>query len=133
MEKSLSTLIDTIDERYEWPSDELFDLVENDLNSAYAPRGLGIFEVDKESLTLVEGEFKDDIPYAAWQRYERRARPGNAAISPEKNCLFAPIHTNHTLKWLLVLGPKGSGDVYTTTDKGLIASLALEMSEKLEP
>ena len=59
-----------------------------------------------------------------WPKYERRVRPGSEKLEDKNDYLFVPIRPTGSLEWLIVLGPKSSGDVYTPTDNGLIASVA---------
>jgi len=131
VEDTMAILMDTIDAEDHWSKEKLFELVGDELNTAYSPDQWGIFEVNGDDLEIVSGQFKQAIPSDAWQAFARRARPSNASIGRKKNCLFAPIRIDRELKYLLVLGSKQSGDVYTTTDTGLIASLMLEMADKL--
>ena len=49
---------------------------------------------------------------------------GTELLEDQSSYLVVPVRPTGRLQWLLVLGPKSSGDVYTTTDSGLVASVA---------
>ena len=82
-----------------------------------------------QGLIVTAGSVDEQIPSALWQKYSKRARPGTEVIGAEKNNLIAPIRPGGKLAWLLILGRKSSGDVYTTTDNGLIGSLAFVLAD----
>lgn len=87
--------------------------------AAYQPAASGIDRALAESTALpaqLDGEL--------WRKYERKVRPGTELVGDRDNYLFVPIRPTGKLDWLLVLGPKRSGDIYTTTENGLIASAA---------
>ena len=132
VEDTVSELIDKVDTSESMTSGQVFNLVGEDLSKAYELSQWGVFQCTDGSLSLINGEFTDDIPEFVIKKYEKRARPGAEAITSSKTCLVVPIRLENKLTWLLILGPKGSGDVYTTTDNGMIASLAFEIADKLQ-
>jgi hypothetical protein len=132
VEGALTELIESIENEESMSSEEIYDLVGEQLSKAYALEQWGIFQIRDGELNLVKGLFVDDIPETVWRKYEKRSRPGTESISANKTCLIAPIRPQGEPSSFLILGPKGSGDVYTSTDRGLISSLTLEIADKLQ-
>ena len=132
VEDTVSELIDKVDTSEEMTSTEVFEIVGEDLSKAYELSQWGVYQCEDGDLNLIHGNFTDDLTESVQKKYEKRARPGTETIKPNKTCLIVPIRIENKLTWLLILGPKGSGDVYTTTDNGLIASLAFEIADKLQ-
>lgn len=129
VEDTVSALIDQLEETDQLSIDEQFELIGERLKKAYGLKQWGIVEMKDPGLSSTAGSVSENLPSSLWQKYSKRARPGMETIGAEKNNLIAPIRPGGKLAWLLVLGPKSSGDVYTTTDNGLIASLAFVLAD----
>jgi signal transduction histidine kinase/CheY-like chemotaxis protein len=59
------------------------------------------------------------------------ARPGAPERSNAEVSFALPIHGGNTLAAVLLLGPKRSGDVYTSSDRGLLSAVAEKASSEL--
>ena len=126
VEESIELLIDKLEEYEGVTPTERFNLIGQELAEIYHFKNWAVFayEPGTKSPLATEGSAPNvKISMDLWKKYEKRVRPGTETLEDNGKFLVAPIRPVGKLEWLLVLGPKISGDVYTPTDNSLIASI----------
>ena len=125
-EESIELLIDKLEECEDVTPTERFRMVGQELAEIYRFKDWAVFayEVGADAPSATgEGATEIKIDTELWRKYEKRVRPGTEVLENNEKFLVAPIRPAGKLEWLLVLGAKVSGDVYTPTDSSLIASI----------
>lgn len=127
IEASIEALIEKLEGHDDARPKEWIDLVGRDIANLYHLDGWVVYRFESGKVRLAINEGKGPmvgLDEHFWTKYERRVRPGSEKLEDNNNYLFVPIRPSGSLEWLIVFGPKTSGDVYTPTDNGLIASVA---------
>lgn len=127
VEESIEALIERLEEHEDSRPEDWIAIVGRDLAEVYRFDGWSVYAMGSDGPKVVLSEGKSTpgtMDETVWEKYARRIRPGSEKLANGHNYLIVPIRPWGSLRWLMVLGPKNSGDVYTTTDNGLIASVA---------
>lgn len=125
--EAIEALIEQLGKRSEDDPLDWIRLVGDELAGVYKFDGWAAYRSmpDGPELAMTEGTAPPVLDNnSIWQKYERRLIPGTELLEDQSSYLVVPVRPTGSLQWLLVLGPKSSGDVYTTTDSGLVASVA---------
>lgn len=126
-EEAVETLIQELESHDDAEPQEWISKLARDLAKIFNFDGWAAYQHVQSDAARVFGNSRElpaELAGALWQKYERKIRPDTEPIGGRDNYLCVPIRPAGKLEWLLVLGPKRSGDIYTTTDNGLIASVA---------
>lgn len=132
VEESIELLIDKLEVSPNVPPTERFKMVGQELAEIYRFKTWAVFVFEEGAVApsaAGEGASEIKIDTELWKKYEKRVRPGTEVIGGNDKFLVAPIRPAGKLEWLIVFGPKISGDVYTPTDNSLIASITHIVAE----